>query len=70
MPNLTTLEACGACSDVLASRSRWGASGGSLTRTRSLKWWPEVSTEQDAGKTAALLQNEMVCPGVEQSENE
>jgi hypothetical protein len=36
MPNLTTLEACGARSGVLASRSRWGASGGSLMRMRSL----------------------------------
>ena len=68
MPNLTTLEACGACSSVLASRSRWGASGGSLTRTWSLKWWPEVSTEKDAGKTVVLLQNELVYYEVEQSE--
>jgi hypothetical protein len=37
MPNLTTLEACGARSGVLASRSRQGASGGSLTRTQSLR---------------------------------
>jgi hypothetical protein len=37
MPNLTTLEACGARSGVLASRSRRGASGGSLTRTQSLR---------------------------------
>jgi hypothetical protein len=37
MPNLTTLEACGACSCVLASRSRRGASGGSLTSMRSLR---------------------------------
>jgi hypothetical protein len=37
MPNLTTLEACGARSGVLASRSHWGASGGSLTRMWSLR---------------------------------
>jgi hypothetical protein len=34
--NLTTLEACGACSSALASRSRWGASGGSMTSMQSL----------------------------------
>jgi hypothetical protein len=34
--NLTTLEACGVCSCVLASRSCRGASGGSLTSMRSL----------------------------------
>jgi hypothetical protein len=33
--NLTTLEACGACSSALASRSRWGV-GGSLTSMWSL----------------------------------
>jgi hypothetical protein len=32
--------------------------------------WPEVSAEQDAGKTVALLQNELVYPRVEQSEDE
>jgi hypothetical protein len=37
MHNLTTLEAGGARSSVMASRSRRGASGGSLTRTRSLR---------------------------------
>jgi hypothetical protein len=37
MSNLTTLEACGACSCILASRSRRGASGGSLTSMRSLR---------------------------------
>jgi hypothetical protein len=36
MPNLTTLEAGGACSGALASRSCQGASGGSLTRARTL----------------------------------
>jgi hypothetical protein len=36
MPNLTTLEAGSDCSRALASRSSWGASGGSLTSMRSL----------------------------------
>jgi hypothetical protein len=36
MPNLTTLEASGDCSSALASRSWQGASGGNLTRARSL----------------------------------
>jgi hypothetical protein len=34
--NLTTLETCGSCSSALASGSRRGASGGSLTSMRSL----------------------------------
>jgi hypothetical protein len=37
VPNLTTLEACGAC--TMSCRSRWGASGGSLTSVWSL-WSP------------------------------
>jgi hypothetical protein len=37
MPILTTLEACGARSGVLASRSRRGVSGCNLMRTRSLR---------------------------------
>jgi hypothetical protein len=36
MPNLTTLEASGDCSGALANRSRQGASGGNMTRLRSL----------------------------------
>jgi hypothetical protein len=32
--------------------------------------WPEVSTEQGAGKTAVLLQDEMVYPGAEHSEDD
>jgi hypothetical protein len=35
--NLATLEACGACSSALASRSRRGASEGSLTSMWSLR---------------------------------
>ena len=37
MPNLTTLEACGASSCVLVSRSRRGASWGSLTKAWCLR---------------------------------
>jgi hypothetical protein len=32
--------------------------------------WPEVSVEQDVGKTAALLQNKLMYPRVEQCEDE
>jgi hypothetical protein len=34
------------------------------------EWWPEVSAGQDTGKTASLLQNKLVYPRVEQSEDE
>jgi hypothetical protein len=62
VPNLTTLEASGDCTP--SCRSLQGASGGSLTSVWSL-WSPVVYTEL----VIALLQDELVYPGEEHSEN-
>jgi hypothetical protein len=43
VPNLTTLEACGASCSVLASRSCRGANWGSLARAWSLRFGLGVS---------------------------